>query len=205
MRRAAERVDDQMRAYMQTRAIPGPWPAKRALAGVRQPQLRWPSGWCAPRAAWPTSWMPSGSPSTWRLTSTSDSRRLTRSASRARCNWPRSWAARASRCRAAPSPKRCSTYARKHNVTKIIVGKPIRPRWRELLRGSVVDQIIRQSGPIDVYVISGAPEARVPLEVAERLAPHRRWLRYLESVLLVVAGTLLSALVQPSFPPPTWS
>jgi two-component system sensor histidine kinase KdpD len=27
MRRAAERVDDQMRAYMQTQAIPGPWPA----------------------------------------------------------------------------------------------------------------------------------------------------------------------------------
>ena len=38
MRRAAERVDDQMRAYMQTRAIPGPWPAKDRLAGVRQPQ-----------------------------------------------------------------------------------------------------------------------------------------------------------------------
>ncbi|NJN98464.1 MAG: sensor histidine kinase KdpD [Anaerolineales bacterium] len=27
LRRAAERVDDQMRTYMQTRAIPGPWPA----------------------------------------------------------------------------------------------------------------------------------------------------------------------------------
>ena len=31
MRRAAERVDDQMRAYMQTRAIPGPWPANERL------------------------------------------------------------------------------------------------------------------------------------------------------------------------------
>jgi two-component system sensor histidine kinase KdpD len=31
MRRAAERVDDQMRAYMQTRAIPGPWPAGERL------------------------------------------------------------------------------------------------------------------------------------------------------------------------------
>jgi two-component system sensor histidine kinase KdpD len=31
LRRAAERVDDQMRAYMQTRAIPGPWPAAERL------------------------------------------------------------------------------------------------------------------------------------------------------------------------------
>src|SRR5512139_706527 len=31
LRRAAERVDEQMRAYMETRAIPGPWPAAERL------------------------------------------------------------------------------------------------------------------------------------------------------------------------------
>ena len=31
LRRAAERVDDQMRTYMRTRAIPGPWPATERL------------------------------------------------------------------------------------------------------------------------------------------------------------------------------
>ena len=31
LRRTAERVDEQMRAYMQTRAIPGPWPAGERL------------------------------------------------------------------------------------------------------------------------------------------------------------------------------
>ena len=32
-------------------------------------------------------------------------------------------------------------FARRNNVTKIIVGKPLRPRWYELLRGgSVLDQ-----------------------------------------------------------------
>ena len=36
LRRAAERVDDQMRAYMQTRAIPGPWHAGERIAGLRQ-------------------------------------------------------------------------------------------------------------------------------------------------------------------------
>ncbi len=52
LRRAAERVDDQMRAYMQTRAIPGPWPAGERLLVCISPSP-WASAWCAPRAAWP--------------------------------------------------------------------------------------------------------------------------------------------------------
>ncbi len=46
-------------------------------------------------------------------------------------------------------------YARSHNVTKIILGKPARPRWREWLFGSVVNEMARQGGDIDLYVISG--------------------------------------------------
>lgn len=46
-------------------------------------------------------------------------------------------------------------YALRHNVTKIVVGKPARPRWRDVLFGSVVDDLIRQSGDIDIYVIRG--------------------------------------------------
>ena len=47
-------------------------------------------------------------------------------------------------------------YARKHNVTKLVVGKPAHPRWRDRLFGSRLDEIIRASGDIDVYVITGA-------------------------------------------------
>jgi len=46
-------------------------------------------------------------------------------------------------------------YARSRNVTKIILGKPARPRWREWLFGSVVNEMARQGGDIDLYVISG--------------------------------------------------
>ncbi len=49
-------------------------------------------------------------------------------------------------------------YARKHNITKIVVGKPLRPRWQEWLSGSVVDQLIYASGDIDIYVISAQAE-----------------------------------------------
>ncbi len=50
--------------------------------------------------------------------------------------------------------------ARRRNANLVVVGKPIRPRWKELLYGSVVDAMVRASGDIDVYVITGeAPEA----------------------------------------------
>jgi two-component system sensor histidine kinase KdpD len=48
-------------------------------------------------------------------------------------------------------------YARKRNATKIVVGKPTRPRWQELFRPSFLDEIVRKSLEIDVYVISGQP------------------------------------------------
>ena len=51
-------------------------------------------------------------------------------------------------------------YARKRNVTKIVVGKPTHPRWRDVLKPSFLDDLVRQSGEIDVYVISGAARSR---------------------------------------------
>jgi two-component system sensor histidine kinase KdpD len=46
-------------------------------------------------------------------------------------------------------------FAHKRNVTKIILGKPVRSRWKEWVFGSVVADIVRRSGEIDVYVITG--------------------------------------------------
>lgn len=46
-------------------------------------------------------------------------------------------------------------YARKHNVTRLIVGKPTHSRLRDRLRGSILDEVVRESGGIDVHVIAG--------------------------------------------------
>jgi nucleotide-binding universal stress UspA family protein len=46
-------------------------------------------------------------------------------------------------------------YARRRNVSKIVLGKPVNPRWKDALFGSVRDDLERNSGDIDVYVISG--------------------------------------------------
>ncbi|MCY0987989.1 sensor histidine kinase KdpD [Nannocystis sp. ILAH1] len=60
--------------------------------------------------------------------------------------------------------ERILEYARARNVTRLVVGKPSQPRWRELLGGSVLDTLVRGSGAIDVHVISGdeGPLARRP-------------------------------------------
>ncbi len=49
-------------------------------------------------------------------------------------------------------------YAREHGITKIIVGKKPRPRWKEVLHGTLADNIIRVSKDIDVYVVTGDEE-----------------------------------------------
>lgn len=53
-------------------------------------------------------------------------------------------------------------YARSRNATKIIVGKPVRALWREWIFGSVVSDLVHQSGEIDIYVITGTGGERQP-------------------------------------------
>jgi two-component system sensor histidine kinase KdpD len=48
-------------------------------------------------------------------------------------------------------------YARKRNATKIVVGKPTHPRWFDFVRPSFLDDLVRKSLEIDLYVISGRP------------------------------------------------
>jgi len=91
-------------------------------------------------------------------------------------------------------------YAHRHNVTKVIAGKPIHSRWIEFLRGSVVDRLIRLSGSIDVYVISSEAEPQTR-KIVEGWRPHRPLGRYLLGLLLVAAATGLSALIAPYISP----
>ena len=91
-------------------------------------------------------------------------------------------------------------YAHRHNVTKIIAGKPKHSRWREVLRRSEVDHLLQLSGSIDVYIISSEVEQTVR-KTAESWYPHRPWIRYLWGLALVIAATGLSALVAPLITP----
>ncbi len=93
-------------------------------------------------------------------------------------------------------------YARRHNITRIIIGKTLRPRWQEFVFGSVVDQLIHNSGTIDVYVISGEEEMKGTEAVKEPLFPVTLPKDYVASFLLVVGITLIGWLIR-SFISPT--
>jgi two-component system sensor histidine kinase KdpD len=49
-------------------------------------------------------------------------------------------------------------FARSRNVTEIVVGKSHRTRLFELLHGSIVNDLIRRSEEIDIYVVTGDEE-----------------------------------------------
>ncbi|MCY3022411.1 MAG: sensor histidine kinase KdpD [Planctomycetota bacterium] len=93
------------------------------------------------------------------------------------------------------------TYARKRNVSKIITGKPASPRWRERLLGSFVDDLIRRSGDIDVYVIKGDPESEEPASAYPQSAPAH-WAGYGWAALTVTVCTLLAGVMNALFAPP---
>jgi two-component system, OmpR family, sensor histidine kinase KdpD len=60
--------------------------------------------------------------------------------------------------------------ARERNISRILVGKPHSPRWLQVLRGSVVDHLVRHAEGVEVLVTSGEAEG----EPAERAtAPPR--------------------------------
>jgi two-component system sensor histidine kinase KdpD len=85
-------------------------------------------------------------------------------------------------------------FARRRNVTRIVLGKPRHPRWRDVLRGSLVDEIIRGSGDIEVNVISGDAEAERAAEgPAARPTPV---VDYVRAVAIVSATTAAAALVR---------
>ncbi|ACM21331.1 osmosensitive potassium channel sensor histidine kinase KdpD, USP_OKCHK and GAF domain-containing [Geotalea daltonii FRC-32] len=84
-------------------------------------------------------------------------------------------------------------FAVSHKVTKIVVGKPKKPRWLEFLRPPLVDRIIYLSGYIDVYVVSiDQVETKRERNFFRKTPP---WAGYATGVALVTAATLISKLV----------
>ena len=70
-------------------------------------------------------------------------------------------------------------FARAENATQIVLGSSRQSRWHEVTRGSVINRVVRLSGPIDVHVISHEPSpAETALPRLRRrgapLAPRRR-------------------------------
>jgi len=82
-------------------------------------------------------------------------------------------------------------YAIQNDVTKIIVGKPLRSRLREFFRPSVASQMIQLSETIDIYVVSGETNSN-PSARAISTKPYTQWDNYILALMLVVFTSAIS-------------
>ncbi len=173
LRHAAERVDDEMQAYMRAHAVSGTWAVtERILVGV------------------------SDGPLAERLV-----RAARRLAARRRVEWlavfvetvafaGRGEAAKERVAKTLRLAERLGgqpvtitgenvghqlvRYAKERNVTEIVLGKPDRSWWRTLLSTSPIRDVIDRSGDIDVRLITGEPGTR-GFDDAERRRPPSPW------------------------------
>ncbi|GHO93465.1 hypothetical protein KSF_035130 [Reticulibacter mediterranei] len=45
------------------------------------------------------------------------------------------------------------TIAREHHITQIVLGQPSRSHWEELLRGSIINRILRLNTEVDIHLV----------------------------------------------------
>lgn len=90
------------------------------------------------------------------------------------------------------------SYAQNRNATKIIVGKPVRSWWKEWVFGSVVSDLVHQSGEIDIYVITGEAGEGQPL-VRRSLRRTSDVSEYAYASLGVLIATAVAWLMFPYF------
>ncbi len=192
LRRAAERVDAQMRGYMREAGIHATWPAGDRILVCIGPN---PQGARLVRAG---KRMAAGLKCEWRVVNVErPGQALTaeeRGALVANLQLAESLGAVTASLSALDAAAEILAYAREHNVTKILVGKPTHPRWRDLLFGSLLDRVVRGSGDVDVYVITGEPEAR-PRRRTVSAAPRSPFHEFWRAALVVAAFALLGVVV----------
>src|SRR5476649_112809 len=92
-------------------------------------------------------------------------------------------------------------YARKNNVTQILIGKSERSRWFEILHGSVVRDLMRESGAISVTAVLAEGDVVAPKSVktGESTEPFA-WRAYILSTLATTVTIGVGYLLNASMP-----
>lgn len=193
LRTAANHVDEKMLAYMEAKSIPGPWPAGERLLvfigsessdanlvrSARRMADQLNAEWFVVRVETPQNMI------------TSPERREKLAAT---LQLAEKLGAQIVILQGQSVPELIIEFARTHNISKIVVGKPAQPGWKERILRSPVDKIIQRSKGYDVYIIRGKPEPektkQIPL-VSTRRDPRN----YFISLEILVIATLLAELL----------
>jgi two-component system sensor histidine kinase KdpD len=98
--------------------------------------------------------------------------------------------------------KEILSFAREQNASKIVIGRHVRARWKDLLFGSLVDELVRNSAEIDIYVIRGEGETEKsrPQSVLPTKSSPIRWWSYINAFLVFLGATGLNFLLSIQFP-----
>jgi two-component system sensor histidine kinase KdpD len=161
LRRTAERVDAQMRGYMAEQGIRETWAtgerllvcigpsasAARLVRATRRMAARVHAEWFAVHVETPRD----------QRLSAAEREDILRAMELAE-----QLGGRPVTLSAQSAAEEILAFARLHNITRIIMGKTRRPRWRELLQGSLLDALVRGSGGIGVLAITGAEDEEGP-------------------------------------------
>ena len=204
LRRTAERVDEQLLTHMQAHAIAGPWAAGERIlvcvsedpraAGLVRYTKRVADRVHAPWTAISIETRRSLQLSDEERDRLADTLRLAETLGGGALTIP------AVERRIADD---IIKFAHANNVTQIIIGKSARTRLFEIMRGSVVHDLVRRSGNITVNVIAGEelpsePAPKTVVQTAVRPEPFNPR-PYLMALAIVAIGLATAELIQPWF------
>jgi two-component system, OmpR family, sensor histidine kinase KdpD len=158
LRRVAEHVDADMRRYMSTKGIGKTWAAGERLLVCISPRLE------SSRLIRATKRMAESLNASWIAVYVENARGLRHSEEdRARLEEHLRLAERLGGETIVTQggvhiAQDLINLAISRNVSKILIGKPRKPRWVEFFTGSLLAELVRRSGDIDVHVITGEGE-----------------------------------------------
>lgn len=200
LRLTAERVDHQLQDYMAIKQIAGPWKSgERLMVAVgsspfSEKLIRWTRRMAYNlEATWLAVYVEIG-----QITTQPAKDQLSRNLALAR-----NLGAEVITVTGHEVSASLLRLARQRNVTQIVMGKPQHSLLQTWLRGgSLVDRVIRASGEIDVYVVTGDEAQATPERWFLLSQPHLHssMRGYLLAIGIVTVVTSLDLLVVTSWP-----
>lgn len=199
LRRTAERVDDQMRAYMRSHAIRGPWAAgERLMVCINESPA-------AAEVVRRTKRIADRLDAPWfaLFVETTRTRSLGEKAQTRIADNLRLAESLGAETLSLPGTRHIADdllgWARNNNITQIIVGKTTRPWWFAWRHGSVVTELLRDAGGIDLHILAEDPSALPSSDDGDgspaarpRRPAGREVSAYLNTGLMVAAATLVA-------------
>jgi two-component system sensor histidine kinase KdpD len=205
LRKTADRVDQAMRDYRSEKSVRNAWAARERLLVAVGPDAQ------AERLVRAGKRLADGLDAEWLVVyvETPDLIRLSQSERNRRIAILRlaaSLGAEAITLGGSSAATELLAYAHTRNATRMLIGRPNRPRWRRLLRASTAEQVLAARSDIDVVVIGGqdAPARSAPAaddaSVAPSVSGKQRWPRYLLAAASPLVATALCWLAYRYFP-----